>query len=162
MLISASKQRAVADAVESAREAEKDKAIMEAAMYAIPRARELFEKSIEEASLNGSHAVKHILGFNCGSYYNYGYVSKALHEKYGDKHPGSYNWVFGLKGCYNDKPRWKFVHKLWKQMVEELLDDLRENGYEVANIKTLNSKYQNVLKEPNSELLVEHYLNVKW
>ena len=151
MLIPASKQRAVSDAVTSAKEAERDRALMEAAMYAIPRARELYEACIEKSAASGSRMVQEQLGFKCGSSsrYNYGCVAEALEEKYGNDFPETWHWPSGLKGDYDNTKRWRFVHEMWVDMVEQFIADLRDNGYKVNAEKT-------------PEELVESNLKVSW
>ena len=152
MLIPASKRADIANAVNAANEAKKDREIMEAASYAIPRAREIFEEGIEKSALNGCNSLTRCLGHET----DYGCVKLALEEKYGCEYPGKYNWGTWLRGDSIDSKRGHFVYETWARMVEHFLSDLRDNGYEAE----CKSKY--IRYETTAENLADHKLKVSW
>ena len=162
MLIPASKQKAVAEAVKAAKTAERDTLVMEAANYAIPRARELYEEGISQSASKGSRQHSAQLGIEevTGGCV-YGCLGKALKERYGEGNiPFVWDWAEALKGNRKGK-RWKYVHDMWVDMCESLLTDLEDNGYSVESIR-MSDWRRTWEEEPTPSLLATHYLDVSW
>ena len=147
MLIPASKRADIANAVNAANEAKKDREILEAASYAIPRAREMFEEGIERSASKGCRSFAECLG-EC--------VLLALEEKYGREYPGKYDWKLWFEGYRIDTNRGRFVNDMWGRMIDELLLDLQDNGYETK------CKSEYVRYEITAQNLADRKLKVSW
>lgn len=156
MLIPASNQKAVAEAVNNANEAAKDKQVIEAANFAIPRAREMFEEGIEKSAKEG----KHCYARNLGACTDWGCTSSALKERYGKSIPFAYEWNCALKGIewQMKRGRWRYVHELWSDMCDRFVQDLIDLGYTVC-VKGDGCVDRHELSEEN---LARFVLEVSW
>ena len=166
MLINASRQREIADAVNTAKA---DKAYLETVEMcdkAIPMVRKRFEEGVSNAAIRGGTCFRCLLGVEGGQYGSSGMLAEILDEL--SYEPGKHNMWFDWKRAIehrSDSKRGLYIWDRWDAMCMDLMEDLESNGYSVKVEKKshyLSPEYESERTDPVSEVLADHYIKVTW
>lgn len=161
MLINASKQREVANAVNSAKAEQRFLDTVKLVDKVIPLIRKRFEEAISEAALKGGTSYRTTIGLEDTA--RYGILSSILEKELMDEQgrtPLLYNWL--RRG--NDRCS-KYKWEAWERMCNELVADLEANGYGIQVMHKrhpYSANYKSECLDPIPEVLVDHTIEITW
>lgn len=160
MLISAKTLKGKSEAVKRVNDEVKYLETIEIADKVAKRVRAEVERKIEDAASKGSCSTGNILlGLNMPSCEYKGLVADAYKELYSKSL--RYGWERVLAEGGNSRAA-KYVHELWNNEVQRLLDDLEALGYSVSVTNSWVNRHKDKVTEATPETLVSNYMMVSW
>ena len=169
MLINAKRNAEIADAAKAAKAKANLTKYSTVADKAIPMVRERFEEEINERAEKGNRLYRCLLGISLGTSMCWGILADVLKElepEFEKSIPFKSTWAEGVRHSFPESTVREYIWNRWDAMCMDLVDDLKANGYEIVvepsnYSEELDERVGNKL-EPTSEVLANHYIQVKW